>query len=267
MLSNVCLLKMDKNKLFLSLQSNYAKAHPNKTKKEIQDNVVQIWGKIKKEPNLPQLVSEKIQEYKAKQLQSKSNLFGYWRQVQQNAISGNQVACSSSGNNSSIVKQNNVASSSIDKNKSNTTITDENEISNLTSSLEEMEISVVSNVTDSEKVEPEANVKSITENREFSCDVTPAQSKLQKEIDFLNEEIVFLTKRKESGLFDGDMESTLKKKHNLLQSTKTKLKKMRGSMIRKRKYRHEFKKKLAKICDRFPEARKELKVSCKKLLF
>lgn len=74
-----------------------------------------------------------------------------------------------------------------------------------------------------------------------------------------------LTKRKESGLFDKDMKSTLKKKHELLKATKLKLSRMRSSTIRKRKYRFEFKKKLSNICEKFPEARKELKVEFKNL--
>lgn len=255
---NVWLFKMDKNKLFLSLQSSYAKAYPNKNKKEVQDSVVQIWSEIKKKPNLSHLVSEKIQEYKAKELTSKSNLFGYWRQVQRN--SGNDGACSSSDNNSSIVAKNNVASSSVDNISPNTNLIEDNDVSVLSNSLEEVEISVVSNA-DSNKILPESCVIPIT------IHTTPAQSKLEKEISFLNDEIVSLTKRKESGLFDDDMKSTLKKKHEAVKSTKLKLKKLRGSMIRKRKYRSEFKKKLSKLCEKFPEARNELKASSKNVFF
>lgn len=73
---------------------------------------------------------------------------------------------------------------------------------------------------------------------------TPVQDRLQKEIKFLNVEIVAVTERKESGLFNDDMRKKLCKKRELLTATKKKLRTTEREMKRKRTSRKEFKKKL-----------------------
>lgn len=76
-----------------------------------------------------------------------------------------------------------------------------------------------------------------------------------------NEEIATLSKRKECGLFTDEMRKDLKKKREMVAQAKVLLKKRRGDMIRKRKNRKQFKKKLADILEKFPESKKDLKVS------
>lgn len=220
---------MDKYSLYLSLMDAYSKAYPTKTKKQHQCDVNKIWTEIKKEKNCSELVSKKILEYKEKSLQSKSNLFSMWK-------SFSPISSSSSTTNINV-----------NVNDKNPTV----EVKNLSNSFEELELSQ----SDSQPIQTADLHQTKTKVP------APAQEKLQIEVDCINAEIVALTKRKDSGLFTDEMRADLKKKRTKLSALQNSLITKKREMIRKRRNRRQLKEKLAKICEKNPEFKKDLKVS------
>lgn len=119
-----------------------------------------------------------------------------------------------------------VANSSTENILSQTTATDDGDTSILSTSFEEMDILSTSIPVVVDKNESITNEKSNSEITDSECS-TPAQSKLEKENSFLNEEIYSLVKRKESGLFDDEMKSFLEKKEKMLNTSRLRLKQMK----------------------------------------
>lgn len=194
-------------------------------------------GMIKTQKNVDELVNHKCVEWKEVELKSKSDFFSTWTKHSK-ALASSEVDASTTVTESCS----NGDEKSAEKEPIPDGTSSENvEINNLSRSLEEMEIGSL-------KSAPAAIVRSYD---------TPTQMKLQKEIDLYNEEIATLTKRKECGLFTDEM----KKKREMVAQAKDCLKQRRGDMIRKRKNRKEFKKKLAGILEKFPVSKKDLKVS------
>lgn len=221
---------MDKYSLYQSLLDAYSKAYPLKTKQQHQCDVTKAWNEIKKQQNYSELISKKILEYKEKSLQSKANLFSYWK---------------SKSNTSTSVQSSN------EQTDSNTQSTS-GEILNLSNSFEELKVDC-----DDDQGRPEGT-KLVLQNDNVP---TPAQAKLQQEAGCLTAEIAALTKRKESGLLTDDMRPDLKKKRQKLSSLEKALCIKKSDMLRKRKSRRNFKAKLSKICENNPDVKKELKVS------
>lgn len=242
---------MDRNKLFQELYNIYCSAYPQKTKRECQSIVSHIWNDSKKDKNFETVIRDKINDFKQKHLQSKANFFNSWKNSAKKKVHTGNETCSqlvdssqseivgtSSNSDSSIVCGASVSSSN-------------NRMENLSTSFEEMGVST----SDTSKDEDNRNVMS-----QSSLFPTPAQDKLRTEIATLNDDVATLSKIRNNGLFDGEMKTVLDKKRSTLKTKQKLLKKVTKNMIRKRKYRQEFKKKLANICEKYPEAKNELKV-------
>lgn len=210
----------------------YSKAYPTKTKKQHQFDVNKIWTEIKREKNYSELVSKKILEYKEKSLQSKSNLFSMWKSL-------GTTSSPSSTNMQTDINTNDLNPS--------------DEVMSLSNSLEEMKADL--SESDSQPIQTVDLYQTKTKIP------APAQEKLQLEVDCVNADIVALTKRKDSGLFSDEMRNELKKKRDKLTALQNNLSMKRREMIRKRRNRRQLKNKLAKICEKNPELKKDLKVS------
>lgn len=237
-------MNAEKNELYHSLRKAYSKAYPLKSSAQVLNEVVKIWTGIKNHKNLSELVSQKCLELKDKELQSKSNFFSRWNKIVQKS-SENEPSTQEPLHLNQNVSLNDLSSCAP---------VDGNPVMNSSNSFEELK------VTSSE----DGTKKDI--NIQFSqTKPTPIQTKHQQEIDFLNTEIVALVARKETGLFNEDMRKDLQEKRKLLTETTKKLRRKKGDMIRKRKSRKEFKKKLTEVCDKFPEVKKDLKV-CNKVM-
>lgn len=231
---------MDKFSLYDKLLKSYRKAYPLKTHDNCRKEVVIIWKDIKTRKNVDELVNQKCVEWKDVELKSKSDFFStrkkHSKQSKSSEVDASATVTESFSNDEKSAEKDSIP---------DVTSSEDVEINNLSRSLEEVDIGSL-------KSPPATIVRSYD---------TPAQMKLQKEIDLYNEEITTLTKRKECGLFTDEMRRDLKKKRELLGRAKAIIKLKRGDMIRKRKHRKQFKQKLAGIIEQFPETRKDLKVS------
>lgn len=228
---------MDKYSLYKSLLDAYAKAYPTKTKKQHQSDVNSVWNSLKKDKNCATLVSEKVLQYKEHSLKTKSGLLSFWKTAKSNK----------SLSQSRAVPSNNLNSQEINK-----------ENLNLSNSFEEVELD--SHVSDG---------KVSKGNKDSIQKKTPAQEKLQLELNCLTTDIAALTKRKRGGLMTDDLQKDLQKKRLQLSSVQTKLCVKRRDMLRKRKSRRRFKEKLSKLCENNPDIKKELKVTfvvCRNIL-
>lgn len=228
---------MDNYSLYKSLSNGYSKAHPTKTKKQCQDDVNKMWNEIKQEKNVSELVSQKVLQYKEKELTAKSTLLSYWNKAATTSCSKNDLPTSSSN-----VEAN---------------ISDSTEI-NLSNSFEEFDLNA-SDATNEVQVNNDGPSSSTVVKEQVIQ--TPGQYKLQQEINCLTADITALTQRKESGLFSEDMRNDLKQKRASLSKAEVKLRKTQRDMIRKRKSRSEFKNKLTQILEKNPDMQKELKVN------
>lgn len=247
---NFVFRKMDKSKLYQSLRTAYSKAYPLKTYFQVQDEVVKIWNELKKnentDKNLSDLVAQKCVDLKEKKLQLSANFFSAWKKNSQ--------------------KPSNVEStSSLQIDLSSSLVVVDESVNNLSNFFEKMEVTSI--VDDPKMPVDEKSVQENVTDANIKVPVvysnpkpTPVQDRLQKEIKFLNTEIVALTERKESGLFNDDMRNELRKKRELLTTAKKKLHTLEREMIRKRTSRKCYKKKLKQICEKFPEVKKDLKV-------
>ncbi len=73
---------MDKNKSFQDLFHAYKKAYSDiKSAQIIQNEVNDVWLKIKKLPNLDEAIQAKINELTAIALRKKSSLLNFWSKV------------------------------------------------------------------------------------------------------------------------------------------------------------------------------------------
>lgn len=263
---------MDKNKLYHSLRDAYSKAYPLKTYVQVRDEVVKIWSELKKNENpdrkLSDLVAQKCADLREKQLHLSANFFSAWKKVSQkpsNVESTSSLQITLSSSEVTVDEFVHNLSDSFEKIKV-TTIEDDTEMAAASideKSTNRQKISVCGDAKPTlikESVVPAGTnpikVPVVSSNPKPS----PVQNRLQKEIKFLNVEIVALTERKEGGLFNDDMRKELRKKRELLTATKTKLRTMERDMIRKRTSRKQFKKKLNRIFEKFPEVKKDLKV-------
>jgi hypothetical protein len=76
-----------KEKLYFALLEGFGKAYPSKTKREVQDSVVQIWKELKVRVKnvtaleLDTLVHERLLAYKAKENANKSLALTFWGTV------------------------------------------------------------------------------------------------------------------------------------------------------------------------------------------
>lgn len=229
---------MDRNKLYQDLFQSYVNAYPFKSRRECQINVTELWNSFKKEKNFDVSFGEQMRCLKDRYLQSKTNFFTVWKKNAEKKLDSVNDATSSTTESEATVAQ--VAE----------------EIANLSNSFEELNVSSAGSAKNSD------NATSKPKPIQFS---TPAQDKLKQEIAMLNDEVVALTKIKNNGLFDDDMQKVLKKKRSLLEVKKAKLNKVTKNMIRKRRARHEYKRKISSICEKFPDVQTELKV-CSRLL-
>ena len=73
--------KPEKEKLFQSLIDGYSNAFPNKSKKQVQLDVSNIWKQMKKTDDLVKSVSAQLAEWKSKEMQLKGNLLSFWSKV------------------------------------------------------------------------------------------------------------------------------------------------------------------------------------------
>ncbi len=255
---------MDKNQLYQDLYSNYKKAYPYKGGMDVQDFIVNFWNNAKKQTNFFELVTKKIDECKDRQFRHKEKYFAAGSDSSRNLNHEQFDDPDSTTTENRIPVKDELQEESTSFNINAESMNDES------TPWEENLIRVEVELNEETDASLNINAQSMNDDptswdlinleSETNKISTPAQDRLQQEIDMLDVEIKAMVTETVVGVLDDKFEKCLQKKSTLLEKKKTKLNKMKDENFRKRKERAEFKRKLIYIYEHIPEARAVLQV-------